>query len=67
MSNCNGFFHVTCLTSEEARGNFFGLVLFMHTTYGREILSPFFVEKEVNYDDMMETCCLVRLDGRGFL
>ena len=59
MSNRNGFFNVTCLTSEEARGNFFGLVLFMHTTYGRGILSHFFVEKGVNYDDMLETCCLV--------
>jgi hypothetical protein len=24
--------HVTCLTSEEVRGNFFGLVDLMHTT-----------------------------------
>jgi hypothetical protein len=59
MSNRNGFFNVTCLTSEEVRGNFFGLVVFMHTTYGRDLLSPFFVEKGVNYDEMLETCCLV--------
>ena len=59
MSNRNGFFNVTSLTNEEIRGNFLGLLVLMHTTYGRELLEPFFVAKEIDYDEMLETCKLV--------
>lgn len=33
MSNRKGFFNVTSLSSDEVRGNFFGMVMMMHTTY----------------------------------
>ena len=59
MSNRNGFFNVTSLTNSEIRGNFFGLVTLMHTTYGEELLRPYFSDANVDYDDMLETCCLV--------
>ncbi|MGA0401410.1 MAG: hypothetical protein ACO3PX_15705, partial [bacterium] len=67
MSNRNGFFDLTSLTSQEVRGNFFGLVIFMHTTYGREILQPLFEEKNIDYDDMLETCLLVLSWERFYL
>ena len=36
-----------------------GLLVLMHTTYGRELLEPFFRAKEIDYDEMLETCKLV--------
>jgi hypothetical protein len=59
MSNRNGFFNITSLTNEEIRGNFLGLVVLMHTTYGEELLAKYFEALGINYDDMLETCCLV--------
>ena len=59
MSNRNGFFNVTSLTNEEIRGNLLGLVILMQTTYGRHLLSPCFEKKGINYDEMLETLCLV--------
>ncbi|MGA0823871.1 MAG: hypothetical protein ACO3PG_05370, partial [Pelagibacteraceae bacterium] len=53
MSNRNGFFNVSSLTSSEVRGNFFGLVTLMHTTYGESLLSGPFEEAGVNYQDML--------------
>ena len=59
MSNRNGFFNVTSLTNEEIRGNFLGLLVLMNTTYGRDLLEPIFKAKDIDYDDMLETCKLV--------
>jgi hypothetical protein len=60
MSNRNGFFNVTSLNNEEVRENFLGLVVFMHTiTCGETLLHPYFEEADVDYEDMLETCCLV--------
>lgn len=59
MSNRNGFFNVTSLTHDEIRGNFFGLVVLMHTTYGDELLRPYFEMAGVDFDEMLKTCCLV--------
>ena len=59
MSNRNGFFNVTSLTNDEIRGNFLGLVVLMHTTYGEALLRPCFEKNGINYEDMLETCCLV--------
>ena len=59
MSNRKGFFNVTSLTSNECRGNFFGFVVFLHTTYGRDLLEPYFKMEGVKYDLLLETCKLV--------
>ena len=67
MSNRNGFFNVTSLTNDEIRGNFFGLVCFLHTTYGRDLLEPYFSTKNIDYDLMLETCCLVLAWRQFFL
>jgi hypothetical protein len=59
MSNRNGFFNVTSLSNDEIHGNFLGLVVLMHTTYGEALLRPCFEKYAINYEDMLETCCLV--------
>ena len=60
MSNRNGFFNnVTSLTNDEICGNFLGLVVLMHTSYGDNLLRPYFENKKIDFDDMLETCKLV--------
>lgn len=59
MSNRNGFFNITSLTNEEVRGNFLGLVVLMHTSYGEDLLAKYFEAQDIDYHDMLETCCLV--------
>jgi hypothetical protein len=59
MSSENSFFNVTSLTNDEIRGNFLGLVVLMHTTYGEALLHPCLEKIAINYEDMLETCCLV--------
>jgi hypothetical protein len=67
MSNRNGFFNVTSLTSDECRGNFFGFVVLLHTTYGKDLLEQYFAEKGVKYDLLLETCKLVLAWERFYL
>jgi len=45
MSNRKGFFNHASLTSEEVRGNFFGMVVMMHTSYGESLFRPAFEKK----------------------
>jgi hypothetical protein len=67
MSNRNGFFNVTSLTSDECRGNFFGFVVLLHTTYGKDLLEQYFAEKGVKYNLLLETCKLVLAWERFYL
>lgn len=67
MSNRVGMFNVTSLTNDEIRGNFVGLVTFMHTTYGRALLKPFFDAKSVDFNEMLETAALVLSWERFYL
>eukprot|EP00956_Cyclotella_meneghiniana_P006330 scaffold8307_cov37-Cyclotella_meneghiniana.AAC.1 len=67
VSNRVGMFNVTSLTNDEIRGNFVGLVTFMHTTYGRALLKPYFDEKFFNFDEMLETAALVLSWERFYL
>jgi hypothetical protein len=59
MSNRNGFFNVTNLTAEETRGNFFGLVVLMHTQYGQDLMRPCFEKNGISYNEMLRTCLLI--------
>jgi hypothetical protein len=59
MSNRNGFFNVTSLTNDEVRGNFLGLVVLMHMSYGDDLLRLYFEYEGICYEDMLETCSLV--------
>jgi len=47
MSNRKGFFNHASLTSEEVRGNFFAMVILMHTTYGRSLFKECFDKKRI--------------------
>jgi hypothetical protein len=40
MSNRKGFFNASSLTNDEIRGNFFGYMIFLHTSYGRRMVKP---------------------------
>ena len=59
MSNRNGFFNLTNLTSDEVRGNLYGLIVLMHTTYGKELFEAQFQNKGVDYETSLETCLLL--------
>ena len=67
MSNRNGFFNVTNLTAEETRGNFFGLVVLMHTQYGQELMRPCFEKNGISYNEMLRTCLLIMAWERFYL
>ena len=66
-SNRNGVFDVTSLTGEEIRGNFFGLTVMMHTTYGDELFRSCFESKSIDFDEMKKTCLLVLAWERFFM
>ena len=67
MSNRNGFFNVTSLTSDEVRGNFLGMVVMMHTTYGQNLMTPFFDAKGISFKDLKRTCLLIMAWERFYL
>jgi hypothetical protein len=67
MSNRNGFFNVTSLTSVEVRGNFLGMVVMMHTTYGQNLMKPFFDAKGISFKDLKRTCLLIMAWERFYL
>ena len=66
MSNRNGFFNVTSLTSEEVRGNFFGMVVLMHTNYGKELFKPCFDKAGIDFAEARTTCLLLLAWERFF-
>jgi hypothetical protein len=59
MSNRRGFFDLTNIGAEERFGNFFGLIVLMHTTYGERLMSDHFDREEVDFDKTRETCMLL--------
>jgi hypothetical protein len=59
MSNRNGFFNVTSLTSKEVCGNFFGMVVLMHTNYGVELFKPCFDRAGIDFVEARTTCLLI--------
>lgn len=59
MSNRKGFFNVASLTSEEIRGNFFGMVVMMHTTYGASLFKPWFQTRGLDFIQARTTCLLI--------
>ena len=67
MSNRNGFFNVSCLTSEEVRGNFFGMVVLMHTKYGTRLFKPCFEARRIRYSEARTTCLLILAWERFFM
>jgi hypothetical protein len=67
MSNRNGFFNVTSLTSDEVRGNFLGMVVMMHTTYGKNLMKPFFDAKGISFNELKLTCLLIMAWERFYL
>jgi hypothetical protein len=67
MSNRNGFFNVTSLTSDEVRGNFLGMVVMMHTTYGKNLMKPFFDAKGISFNELKRTCLLIMAWERFYL
>ena len=67
MSNRNGFFNVASLTSDEVRGNFIGMVVMMHTTYGQNLMKPHFDAAGINFKDLKRTCLLILAWERFYL
>jgi hypothetical protein len=67
MSNRKGFFNVASLTSEEVRGNFFGMVILMHTTFGEKHFKPCFDKLGINFKEARETCLLMLAWERFYL
>lgn len=59
MSNRKGFFNVASLTSEEIRGNFFGMVMMMHTNYGASLFKPWFERSGLSFVQARTTCLLI--------
>ncbi|MGA0862212.1 MAG: hypothetical protein ACO3P6_04915, partial [Pelagibacteraceae bacterium] len=59
MSNRNGFFNVTNITCSEVCGNFFGFVIFLHTSFARNILQDCYDSNDIDYEDMLETNLLL--------
>lgn len=66
MSNRNGFFNVTNIQCDEVCGNYFGFVVFLHTTYGRSLLQPCYTSRGIDYSEMLETNLLL-LSWQQFL
>jgi hypothetical protein len=59
MSNRKGFFNHASLTSEEVRGNFFAMVVLMHTTYGASLFEPCFRKRNINFIQARTTCLML--------
>jgi hypothetical protein len=63
MSIRNGFFNQTNITMSEICGNYFGFIVLMLTSFGREVLMPGFDVIDVDYDNVIKTnLLLVSLD-----
>lgn len=67
MSNRKGFFNHASLTSEEVRGNFFGMVVMMHTSYGESLFQPAFEKKGIDFEEARLTCLLLLAWERFYL
>jgi hypothetical protein len=67
MSNRKGFFNHASLTSEEVRGNFFAMVILMHTTYGRSLFKECFDKKSIPFAQARTTCLLLLAWERFYL
>jgi hypothetical protein len=59
MSNHRGFFELSNLGAEERCGNFFGLIVLKHTTYGRFLMEDHFERKGCDFDETWVTCMLL--------
>ena len=59
MSNRSGFFNLSKTSATERHGNFFAMVILMHTTYGASLLRKAFADINVKFEDMRETCMLL--------
>lgn len=59
MSNRNGFFNQTNITMSEICGNYFGFIVLMHTSFGRDVLTPGFEAIDVDYNDAIKTNLLL--------
>jgi hypothetical protein len=67
MSNQNRFFNVTSLTSNKVQGNFIGMVVMMHTTYGESLMKPHFEAKGIRFNELKRTCLLILAWERFYL
>lgn len=67
MSNRKGFFNHASLTSEEVRGNFFAMVVLMHTTYGASLFEPCFSKRNINFIQARTTCLMLLAWERFYL